>query len=122
MKIQSSQTSFQYNHPLKTLWKKGKLPTVTRGLYGGVLTRDNVSLEHIQPVSQCGKTVLSNLALATKENNSARGSEDIGKFLTLGMIRDYLAQFKGVKVDGFDGTQYIGELKETFKKLFGGIE
>lgn len=117
VKIQPTQTTFKYNHPLKTLWKKGKLPTVTRGLYGGVLTKDTVSLEHITPVSQGGKTVLDNLALATMENNNARGNEDIGKFLTFEMIRKYLEQFKGIKLREFDGAQYIVQLKRRFNEL-----
>lgn len=82
-----------------------------------MLTKDTVSLEHITPVSQGGKTVLDNLALATKENNSARGNEDIGKFLTFEMIRNYLSQFKDVKVNGFDGNQYIMELRRKFDEL-----
>lgn len=76
-----------------------------------------MSLEHITPVSKGGKTVLDNLALATKENNSARGNEDIGKFLTFEMIRSYLSQFKGIKLKGFDGTQYIGQMRRRFSEL-----
>lgn len=112
-----ARVAFGYSHPLKTLWQKGKLPTVKRGLYGGVLTKDTVSLEHITPVSEGGKTVLDNLALATKENNNMRGNKDIGKFLTFGMIRDYLKQFQGIKVDGFDGAQYIMQLRRRFNEL-----
>lgn len=93
------------------------MSTVTHGLYGGVLTRDTVSLEHIKPVSQGGKTVLNNLALATKENNNKRGNEDIGKFLTFEMIRNYLAQFKGIQIKGFNGDKYIEVLKATFGGL-----
>ena len=52
---------FQYNHPLKTLWKQGKLPQVKIGLYNNKLTKKNVSLEHELPVSKGGKTIESNL-------------------------------------------------------------
>jgi len=51
----SSNVSFGYNSPLKTLFKKGKLPTVTKGFYGGTLTNKTVSLEHLIPHSQGGK-------------------------------------------------------------------
>ena len=43
--------SFGYSSPLKTLFKKGKLPSVTKGFYGGTLTKDTVSLEHLKPHS-----------------------------------------------------------------------
>lgn len=82
-----------------------------------MLTKSNVSLEHITPVSQGGKTVLENLALATKENNNTRGCEDIDRFLTFGMIREYLKQFKGIKVNGFDGNNYIEKLRRKFNEL-----
>ena len=67
--------SFGYSSPLKTLWKEGKLPTVEVGMYGGKLTKENICLEHIQPHSKGGKTMLSNLALTTMENNNNRGNE-----------------------------------------------
>ncbi len=106
-----------YNSPLKTLWKKGKLDNVKYGLYGGELTKDNLSLEHLQAISSNGRTTLDNLALATKENNNKRGSEDIGKFLTFGMIRKYLRQFRGINVEGFNGDKYIAGIIKTLDEL-----
>ena len=58
------QVSFGYTHYLKTYYLQGKLPTVKRGLYGGILTPETVSLEHILPKEKGGHTTLSNLALA----------------------------------------------------------
>jgi len=63
-----SNVSFGYSSPLKTLYKKGKLP-VKYDFYGSKLTNKNVTLEHLKPHSQGGKTNLKNLVLATKENN-----------------------------------------------------
>ena len=78
MKIQPIQQSptFQYNSPLKTLYRKGELP-VRYGFYGDRLTQNNVSLEHLKPHSKGGKAELSNLVLASKQKKQARGNADI---------------------------------------------
>ena len=60
--------AFGYKSPLKTLYIKGKLH-INKGFYGGTLTKENVTLEHLVPYSKGGKTTLDNLVLATKENN-----------------------------------------------------
>lgn len=74
MRIQPiQQPTFQYNSPLKTLYRKGELPVIY-GFYGDRLTQKNVSLEHLKPHSKGGKTVLSNLVLASKQKNQARGN------------------------------------------------
>ena len=114
--------NFKYNHPLKTLWKQGKLPQVKIGLYNNKWTKKNVSLEHELPVSKGGKSILENYALASREANSERGNDDIKKFLTVDMIRNYLIQFVNliVKRDKevvFDGNKYIQMQINNFKKL-----
>ncbi len=109
--------TFGYSHKLKTLYKQGKLPTVTHGLYGKKLSIDSVSLEHIVPHSKGGKTVLNNLALADKTANCMRGCEDIKNFLTVEMIQDYLKQFEHLNLKNFNGNQYIKVIKKTFEKL-----
>ena len=115
-------TPFKYNHPLKTLWKQGKLPQVKIGLYNNKLTKKNVSLEHELPISKGGKSALDNYALASREANSTRGNDDIRKYLTIDMIRNYLTQFVNliVKRDRevvFDGNKYIQLQVNNFKKL-----
>lgn len=117
-----NSVTFKYNHPLKTLWKQGKLPQVKIGLYNNKLTKKNVSLEHELPVSKGGKSILENYALASREANSERGNDDIKKFLTVDMIRNYLTQFVNliVKRDKevvFDGNKYIQMQINNFKKL-----
>ena len=117
-----NSVTFKYNHPLKTLWKQGKLPQVKIGLYNNKLTKKNVSLEHELPVSKGGKSILENYALASREANSERGNDDIKKFLTVDMIRNYLIQFVNliVKRDKevvFDGNRYIQMQINNFKKL-----
>lgn len=117
MRIQTTQTSFQYSSPLKTLWRKGKLPTVKYGFYSDRLTQSNISLEHLLPHSKGGKTILDNLVLASKQNNQARGNGNIKKYLTVENVTRYLAQFKDVKLKGFDGQGYITGVINTLKGL-----
>lgn len=106
-----------YKSPLKTLWRKGKLKSVVRGLYGDILTKDNLSVEHLKPHSQGGRTVLSNLALASKEKNNFRNNKPLKEFLTIEMVDNYLNQFQNVHAKGFSGNRYIEMLRKTLKEL-----
>ena len=112
-----TRTTFGYSHPLKTLYKKGKLPTVQYGIYGDKLTKDNVSLEHLLPHSKGGRTVLDNLVLASKKNNQSRGNKPIKDFLTKENFERYVNQFLGVKVGNFNGTDYIRRILKTLNRL-----
>ena len=60
MKIKPNTDSvkFGHHHRLKTLWLRGKLPTVKFGVYGDKLTKQTVSLEHFIPISKGGKTAM----------------------------------------------------------------
>lgn len=111
---------FGYSSPLKTLFKKGKLPTVTKGFYGGTLTKDTVSLEHLIPHSQGGRTELSNLVLATKENNNLRSNLPIKDFINIEQVKIYLKQFQGVLTDNLNGEKYIKNIIRTLRKM--GVE
>ena len=112
-----ANVSFGYSHQLKTLFKKGKLPTVKKGFYGGDLSIDTVSLEHMQPHSQGGRTILENLVLATKKNNNARGNASILDFCNVEHIKTYLKQFEDVVVAGFVGNEYIKKITKTLKNM-----
>ena len=118
MKIQPTQQSptFQYSSPLKTLYIKGKLP-IKYGFYGDRLTKKNVSLEHLKPFSKGGKTVLSNLVLASKQKNMDRGNTDIRDFANKETIIKYLSQFIDVKIKDFDGNKYINGIIKTLTNL-----
>ena len=111
---------FGYHSVLKTQWKKGNLPTVKYGIYGGVLTPNNVSLEHIKPISKGGKTKLYNLALATKTNNHTRGNMPIQRFLDSEKFIAYVEQFKDVDLPNFNGKEYIGGLIKTILDTLEG--
>ena len=108
--------NFQYSSPLKTLWRKGKLP-VKYGFYGDVLTQRNISLEHLKAHSKGGKTNLTNLVLASKAKNNARGNDAIDDYLDIKNVIRYLAQFKDVKLKDFDGNKYIAGILATLGGL-----
>ena len=82
--------SFKYRSILKTEWLRGNLPTVTKGIYGGDLTPETVSLEHIKCRCYNGKTELNNLALATKELNGLRGNKPLRFFLDAEKFIEYI--------------------------------
>ena len=105
--------NFGYSHPLKTLWKKGQLSQVRYGFYGELLTKRNLSLEHLKPISQKGKTEWNNLVLASNKINNARGDKPLGEYLDLKAMARYLEQFKNIKVKGFNGNKYIAMILET---------
>ena len=106
-------TSFGYSHALKTAWKKGRLPQVKRGFYGERLTMRNISLEHLKPKSQGGKTDWSNLVLADNKINNARGDKPLAEYINFKAMGEYLDQFKNIKIRGFDGNKYIAMILET---------
>ena len=114
--IQPNSPTFGYSHQLKTLYRKGELP-VRYGFYGDKLTQKNVSLEHLKPYSKGGKTELSNLVLASKQKNQARGNADIRNFANKETIAKYLSQFIDIKIKGFDGNKYINAIIKTLTNL-----
>lgn len=109
--------NFQYSSPLKTLWRKGKLPSVRYGFYGDVLTQRNISLEHLKAHSKGGKTNLTNLVLASKAKNNARGNDAIDEYLDVKNIIRYLKQFKDIRLKDFDGNKYIAGVLATLGGL-----
>ena len=106
-----------YQHPLKTLFKKGMMPSVVHGIYGELINASNVSLEHLRPHSKGGQTTLFNLALAERHKNSARGSHSLADFLSWEMLEKYLEQFN-FRIQGlFDGYKYQKGLRDTCIEL-----
>lgn len=122
MRVESPQPyspTFEYRHQLKTLFLKKKIKVPT-GFYGGNLTEDTVTLEHLQPKSKGGKTDIANLVLATRRNNEKRGNLPLRDFLNTEFMEKYLSYFKDVKVDGFNGNEYIKLIRKTVRRLTGG--
>lgn len=117
MEIQPVQTvNFGYSNQLKTLFKKGKLPTVQYDISGRRLTKKNVTLDHVIPKSKGGKSVTENYMLATAEFNHMRGNNPIQNYMTNPNLVRYLSQFMDVIVDGFSGNKYIKGLLKTLEK------
>jgi len=108
--------TFGYHHPLKTMYIKGKLP-IKYGFYGGILNKKNVSLEHLKPHSQGGKTELDNLVLSTKSNNQNRRAEPLSHYITIKNVTRYLQQFIDVKSGDFNGNEYIQKILKTLGGL-----
>ena len=114
--IQPTQLVFRSN--VKGLYKQGKLPSVTTGLYGDQLTKENVTDEHVVPKSKGGTKKDGNTALATAQSNFERGNKSLSEVLTEEAAEAYLKQFEGVKIpeDGFDGDAYIRSLWASIKR------
>lgn len=116
--INSNQLSFKgYQHPLKTLFKKGQMPSVKYGLYGEKIGPDNVSLEHLKPHSWGGKTEYGNLALADRGKNAARGSRPLADALSWDMLEKYLSQFNFRIKNVFNGYEYQEKVRQTCEQL-----
>lgn len=108
--------TFGYNNELKTLFKKGKLPSVKYDVTGRRLTKKNATLDHVIPRSKGGKSVTENFMLATAEFNQIRGNKPLKDFLTVEGFSRYINQFIDVVVDGFNGNKYIKGLLNTLDK------
>lgn len=98
---------------LKKEWLKGNLPSVKKGIYGGILTPENISLEHVNCKCFGGKTKTFNLALATQEFNNLRGNQPLKDFLDKDVFVQYLEQFEKVSLPNFNGKDYIKGLIKT---------
>lgn len=107
------EVSFGYSNQLKTLFKKGKLPSVKYDVSGRKLTVKNVTLDHVIPKSKGGKSRIENYMLATAEFNHLRGAKPLSDFLTIENLTRYINQFIDVHVDDFYGNKYIKNLLET---------
>ena len=112
----NKQINFQYSDKLKTLFRKGLLPTVKVDVMGNKLTKKNVTLDHIIPKSKGGKSWTGNYMLADKDFNSERGNAPLSNWMTKeGLIR-YLNQFTGIRIGDFIGNEYIAAVIRTLKK------
>ena len=114
--IEQPQPTFTYSNKLKTLYKKGLLPSVQVDAAGNKLTKKNVTLDHIIAKSKGGKSYTGNYMLATKKFNSDRGADPLTQWATMDEIIKYLNQFIGVRVKGFIGNEYITEVLKTLEK------
>ena len=121
MNIQPVTTTPQFGSLLTKLFKRGKLKDVEYGLYGGKLTSNNVTDEHVIPRSKGGPDDIGNLALATKSNNSSRGNRPLSDYLTDENLSRYTKQFEGINYPqyNFNGKSYIKRLLNSIAKALG---
>ena len=118
MEINNNIAFGSHRSILKTLWKKGLLPTVKRGFYGDILTRENVTLEHLSTFSRTHSSRFDNLVLASAAKNHTRGSEPLWKIIDIEHAKNYLKQFVDVHVSElFDGNKYISMITRKLKNL-----
>lgn len=108
--------SFGYSHEIKTIYKKG-LIKIDYDFYGDKLEIDTATLEHLEPHSKGGKTTESNLVLATKRMNQARGNKPLIEFYNPEAAERYYSYFKGVVINKFNGDRYIKLIKKTVERL-----
>ena len=106
--------SFGYSHKLKTDFKKGRLP-IKYDLGGNELTKDNVTLDHVEPKSQGGTSTLDNYVLATRDFNNYRGVVPLSLLITKEMFYKWAKQFENLTVCGIKGTEYT---KMIAKKIW----
>ena len=106
-----------YKHILKTLFKKGQMPTVTHGIYGRRLSKRNISAEHLLPKSLGGDLSLGNIALADRDINAVRGNKPLADFLSWKKLEAYLQQFNFRIAGVFDGFKYQKLIRETCANL-----
>lgn len=109
--------NFGYSNILKTMYKKGKFPSVQYDFYGELLTPKNCTLEHLKPRCYGGLTELKNLVLATANKNQERAIRPLEEMLNWEAAGRYFEQFRNIKVDGFDGNKYIEMVLNTIKEL-----
>ena len=109
--------NFGYKSILKTHWLNGNLPSVKKGFYGGELTKDTVTLEHILPHSKGGKTTLNNLALSENVKNWSRSNKPLSSIFDKEIFEQDCEQFKGVKLPFFNGDEYVKQISKTVERL-----
>ena len=93
------------------------MPTVTHGFYGGKLTKDTVTIEHLKPNSKGGKLKLNNIALSKNTNNWARGNKPLSEFFNKEAFERYCEEIKGIKLPFFNGDEYVRQITKTIERL-----
>ena len=115
------QVSFGNKFGVKELWMSDKLPQVKMDIYGLPLSKETCSREHVIPKSLGGSSHNSNIALADRAINNARGTKPLSQFTTLENVVNYLLQFMGIEIKDsanhvrFNGTKYAEGLLPSLK-------
>lgn len=112
-----SNAIFGYSHYLKTEFKKGNLPTVTKGFYGEPIDKDTVTIEHLQLASSFKDkrqaTTWGNIVLTSANKNQARGCKPLSEVINYKAMGEYFEQFTKYSW----GKQYITKCMKTITRL-----
>lgn len=114
--IKTQQLTFGYSHPLKTWYKKGKIP-LKYDFFGSPLTIKNATLDHLKSRARGGKSSGDNFVLATKENNNKKGCGDLSEMFNKQAMELYLNVIEKVKFYNFDGKKYANSIRKTVMEL-----
>lgn len=118
MRIQSiSNVTFGYSHYLKTQFKKGNLPTVTKGFYGEPIDKKCVTIEHLKLASSFKDkkqaTTWNNIVLTSANMNQYRGNKPLSSVIDFCAMGEYLKQFEPYSW----GKKYIQGIIKTVSEL-----
>ena len=106
-----------YNFKLKQLYRQGKLPKDLIDIGGNRITQKNLSGDHAIPKSKGGKTIDSNMMLATKQFNSLRGNRPLREVTTVDNLTRWIKQYLELKpIDGFDFKQYVLDILKIYER------
>ena len=117
MSIPPINVSFGYKHLLKTAFKEDRLPIIHDFYDGSILSKDTVTIEHLQPHSKGGKTTLSNIVLTSLFNNMKRGNKDIRDFIDIENAKKYIEDVRKINIKGINGESYAQSLINRLKSL-----
>ena len=97
--------------------RQGKLPKDLVDLGGNRLTQKNLSGDHGVPRSKGGKTVDSNMLLATKQFNSLRGDRPLKEVTTMENLIKWTRQYLALdKIEGFDFKKYVLDILKILEE------
>ena len=116
-RIETNPITFGYTTTISKLFKEGKLPEVVKGFYGGELTKDTVTIEHLKPHSKGGKTELKNIVLSEDVKNWSRGNKPLSSVFDKEAFNTYCEEFKGIKLPYFNGDEYVKQITNVVNKL-----
>lgn len=106
-----------YNFKLKKLYREGKLPKDLVDMGGNRITQKNLSGDHGVPRSKGGKTIDSNMILATKQFNSLRGNRPLREVVTIDNLIKWVNQYIKLKpIEGFDFVRYVEGILKIFER------
>lgn len=104
--------TFQYHSKLMEAYKSGRLK-LKKGAYGGKLTPENASHEHIIPHSKGGADNMTNYIITTKELNHKRDVRPFKEVVQVEPLLEYFDAILNSKCDDFNRVQYIKDIIKT---------